>query len=250
MADKKIFLITGANAGIGFDTSYTLANASPNNHVIMTARSAERGREAVTKIQERKPAGTVSFLQIDVSSEESMRAAVPQVEEAFGRLDVLVNNAGIVIPDKLDRESILKIFDTNVFGAIILTDLLAPLLQKSNDPRIINVSSIAGSLQIRTDKTHKLNEMPSFLYRLSKASLNSVSLEQNWLYKDWDHPAKVWAFCPGYVVTNLAGDEEFRKSQGVESAETSAEGILDIVQGKRDGETLTFIGRRGETIPW
>ncbi|KAM5344588.1 hypothetical protein ACJ41O_013123 [Fusarium nematophilum] len=247
---KKIILVTGGNSGIGYDTAYVLANASPGHHVVLSARSPERGQKALAEIQARAPAGTLSFLELDVTSDDSIKAAVEKLEAGFGRLDVLVNNAGIATSDELTRENIYKALNTNVFGVILLTDALSHLLQKSDDPRIINVSSIMGSLAVRADRDHPLNQMPSFLYRLSKASLNSASLEQLWAYKHWEHSPKVWAYCPGYVVTNLMGeaDRENRKKQGVESSETSAVGILEIVEGERDDEVMTFLDYHFEYV--
>ncbi|KAF5017293.1 hypothetical protein F66182_10791 [Fusarium sp. NRRL 66182] len=252
MANKKVMLVTGGNSGIGYDTTYALANASPDNHVILSARSSERGQKALAELQARKPRGTISFLELDVTSDDSINAAAKKLEADFGRLDVLVNNAGIATSDDLTRENIYKALNTNVFGALLLTNAIAPLLRKSQDPRIINVSSSAGSLTIRSNPEEPTNQVGYSLYRISKAALNAVTLEQYYFYKGWENVPKIWAYCPGYVVSNLLGeaDREDRKAQGVESSETSAVGILEIVDGKRDKEVLGFLGRRGETIPW
>ncbi|KAF2266530.1 short chain dehydrogenase [Lojkania enalia] len=248
-SDKSIILITGASNGIGYDTSYHLAAASPNYHVIMSARTPSKGEAALKEIQARNPQGTLSFLQLDVSSDESIATAAKKIEEDFGRLDVLVNNAGIYLRDAT-RDNLRSTFDTNVFGPLLLTHALEHLLKKSKDPRIINVSSGLGSITNRADPEHENYQVPFYPYRMSKAALNMMSTCQAFEFKEWG--AKVWAYCPGYVVTDLTGkeDRENRIARGAESSETSAQGILEIIEGKRDGEVNKFVRRYGLQYPW
>ncbi|KAH7353514.1 hypothetical protein B0T11DRAFT_320503 [Plectosphaerella cucumerina] len=251
-ANQKIILVTGANSGIGFDTSYALANASPDNHVIMGARSSAKGLAALAEIQDRKPAGTLSFLELDITSDESIKAAAKKLSSAFGALDVLVNNAGISGKEEVSRENFQTVFNTNVFGTMLLTQALEPLLQKSLAPQIINVSSVLGSITVRNDHSSAYTQVPGEVYRASKAALNMVTGIQAYQYKTWDHPAKVWSFCPGFVVTNLTGEEDRqnRMNQGAESSETSAVGIAEIVRGDRDADANQFLAKRGEVLPW
>ncbi|KAH7118096.1 hypothetical protein B0J13DRAFT_652468 [Dactylonectria estremocensis] len=250
--NKRIILVTGANSGIGYDTSYALANASPDNHVIMGARSSAKGLAALTEIQARKPAGTLSFLELDITSDESIKAAVQKLASDFVILDVLVNNAGISGKEEVSRENFHTVFDTNVFGTMLLTQALEPLLRKSLDPRIINVSSTLGSITLRNDHSSAYTQVTGETYRVSKAALNMITGIQAYQYKKWEHPAKVWSFCPGFVVTNLTGEEDRqnRIDQGAESSETSAQGITEIVRGDRDGEVNQFLTKRGEVFPW
>ncbi|KAI9172687.1 Short-chain dehydrogenase/reductase tropE [Paramyrothecium foliicola] len=252
MGEKKIILVTGGNAGIGYDTCAVLAKASADYHVILAARSSEKGAKALEDIKAQNPTGSLSFVKLDVSSDESIASAASKITEKFGRLDVLVNNAGIALPeDQITRQALTTEFDTNVFGVILLTKALEPLLQKSADPRIINVSSIMGSLHVRlNDEAGMAATMSAIMYRSTKAALNAATLDMGRAYRDWEHPAKVWAYCPGYVATNLSGDKEQRLKAGAESAETSALGILDIVQGKRDSETNVLVTKRGGVLPW
>ncbi|KAI1339829.1 hypothetical protein F5Y15DRAFT_70377 [Xylariaceae sp. FL0016] len=249
---KRIILITGTNSGIGYDTSFALANASPENHVVMSARSAERGKKALSEIQGRVPKGTLSFLELDVASDASISAAVQKLTSDFGVVDVLVNNAGMADRGPVTRKSLHDIFDVNLFGPVLLTQALEPLLQLSKDPRIVNLSTNLGSVAIRTD----LGSSPNYAqdveaYRLTKAALNMMTASQYYHYVKWKHPAKVWSYCPGYVVTNLdpAGPQNMA-SRGAGSSETSAAGIVEIVGGKRDGEVNSFITTNGGTYPW
>ncbi|GKT41952.1 short-chain dehydrogenase/reductase tropE [Colletotrichum spaethianum] len=221
------------------------------NHVILAARSQERGAKAVEDLRARNPAGTVSLLQLDITSDDSIKAAVEKITAEFGVLDALVNNAGIVVTQPKDRRSeLLETFNTNVASTIILTEALVPLLQKSKDPRIINVSSGLGSISERTTPESPYYGVPGGAYRVSKAGLNMATANMVFEFKSWN--AKVWAYCPGYVVTNLTGenDRQNRIDSGADSSETSAQGILEILQGKRDSEVGKFVARFGKQYNW
>ncbi len=135
---------------------------------------------------------------------------------------------------------------------MLLTQALEPLLQRSNDPRIINVSSNLGSLGLRLDHTNWVNTVAADSYRLTKAALNMVTLTQSYNFKDWKHPAKVFSYCPGYVATNLAGEGKAHEmaARGALSPDTSAPGILEMITGKRDDEVQKFVTTGGNTWPW
>ncbi|KAL5313401.1 hypothetical protein ACEPPN_019134 [Leptodophora sp. 'Broadleaf-Isolate-01'] len=250
MASKRIILVTGANTGIGFDTTYALANANPNNHIILAARSAEKGSKALAEIEARKPAGSISLLELDITKDDSIAAAVAKITADFGVLDVLVNNAG-VIPQTGDRRTAyVTTLHTNSISPFLLTEAMVPLLQKSKDPRIINVSSCLGSVSERPRPDFQFYGVTEEGYRMSKAALNMATVCMSVNYKSWG--AKVWAFCPGYVVTDLTGEEDRqnRINQGAESSETSAAGIVEIAEGKRDGEPDVLLARYGKTWDW
>jgi NAD(P)-dependent dehydrogenase (short-subunit alcohol dehydrogenase family) len=254
--DKRIMLVTGANTGIGYDTALFLARANSHNHVIVGARNEQRGLDALKKLQAMKLKGSLSFQQLDVTSDESIFTAVKEIEANFDKLDVLVNNAGIFVAGPTTRAAMRETFEVNVYGPVILTDALAPLLKKSNDPRIINVSSGLGSIGARLDSTDDYYHHPGDAYRMSKAALNMASANQKYNHKEKNF--KIWSYCPGFVVTDIViGDaargEESRKKRreaGAESSETSAQGVLDIVEGKRDAEIDLFVQRYGKTWPW
>jgi NAD(P)-dependent dehydrogenase (short-subunit alcohol dehydrogenase family) len=254
---EQPLILPGGNNGIGFDTSYALAAASPNNHVIIGSRSLAKGEQALKDIQARNPAGTLSVVQLDVTDDSSIASAAKQVETEFGKLDVLVNNAGICIVKTVadtDRETLESTFNTNVFGPMILTNAVVHLLKKSKDPRIINVSSGMGSITVRMDPEGDFASVNTAeAYRMSKAALNMLTASQAYEYRDFG--CKAFAFCPGYVITDLTGRDgyggrEWRKETGAESSETSAEGIRQIVEGERDGDLGKFVHRFGKTWPW
>ncbi|KAF2727180.1 short chain dehydrogenase [Polyplosphaeria fusca] len=252
---KRIMLITGANQGIGYDTAAHLASASPSNHIIVGARNQEKGLQALSKLQATKPAGTLSLQLLDVTSDASITAAVTSIQSTFGKLDVLVNNAGVAPPPPLTRTSLHATFDTNLYGPALLTAALAPLLKLSPDPRVINVSSGMGSIGLRFDTSNPFYVAREDAYRMSKAALNMLTACQAANYRE--DGIKVWAFCPGYVITDLrisddagADQRKIREESGAESSVTSAVGIGEIVAGERDGETERFVQRFGGVWPW
>jgi NAD(P)-dependent dehydrogenase (short-subunit alcohol dehydrogenase family) len=211
-----------------------------------------KGQKCLTEVQSRNPQGTVSLLELDISSDASISAAAKTLSADFGRLDVLINNAGISArPDPgLPRAKILEIYNTNAVGPMLLTEALTPLLKASSNPRVINVSSVLGSVTERFDPKSGAYNSPWDAYRMSKAALNMATACQHKALGQFG--CKVWAFCPGFVITNLSGeaDRQWRKDNGGESSETSAQGILEIVEGKRDSEVGTFIARYGKSYRW
>jgi len=241
----------GANSGIGYDSSYTLAAASPNTHVIMGCRSLAKGAQALSEIQARNPAGTLSLLKLDVDSDASIAAAAEKIAADHGVLDVLVNNAGIVVLHPKNRRSeLLDTYNTNAASALLLTEALTPLLKKSSDPRVINVSSGLGSMTMRVDETTTWYKTTAEAYRMSKAAMNMAAVCTYAVNREWG--LKAWSCCPGFVITNLTG-EEGRKTMvenGAESSETSAQLLLEIVEGKRDGEVGLFVKRKGLRWDW
>jgi NAD(P)-dependent dehydrogenase (short-subunit alcohol dehydrogenase family) len=259
MAEKRIILITGATNGIGFDTAVYLAADSASNHIIMGARNPGKAATKLEEIQAKNPKGTLSSVQLDTNSDASIRAAVAQIQQEFGRLDILINNAG-VCPENgtqewTSRETLRATFETNVYGPMILTEAAIPLLKASTNPMVINVTTGLGSIAgLGADLdpnsvlyNYKDVRVPG--YRMSKAALNMLTAYQYAHLKQYGF--KIWAYCPGFVVTDLQDDRMEREElQWCESSETSAQGILDIVRGERDGDVGKFITKRGGEYPW
>ena len=220
--------------------------------MIIGSRSEDKGAAALERIKAKGYPGSVSLVQLDVTSDSSISSAASFIENKSGRLDVLINNAGICPEDKDDtwstREELRAIFETNVFGPTILTKAVLPLLRKSKDPRIINVTSSLGSISTRLDQEDIVSGANYPAYRMSKAALNMLTAYSYTLPEA--EGVKVWSFCPGYVVTDLGGDRELKTSMGVDSSETSARGILEIVEGKRDAEVGKFVEREGKSRAW
>lgn len=244
-SEKTIVLITGANGGIGFETALLLATSSPSYHVIIGSRSTEKGEAALKSIQSHNPSGTLSVVQLDVTSEESLSSAYSSISEEFGRLDVLINNAGIVSFEKTLRAELRATFETNTFGAALTTEKFLPLLEKSNSARVLYITSGLGSMTLCEDPQDWTYAVDALTYRMSKAALNMLMVCQ---HKEFQKKGiKVWGLCPGYVITNLTGEEdrENRTKRGAESATTSAETILSVVEGKRDKDVGKVVHKDG-----
>ena len=176
----RIALVTGANKGIGREIAAQLAALGTT--VLLGARDAARRAEAVAAL--RAAGGDVHPLALDVTDPASVAAAAVEVERGFGRLDGLVNNAGISgghaaqVPGAADLAAIRSVFATNVLGVIAVTEALLPLLRRSAAARIVNLSSSVGSLARMTDPGHYFARMPAALaYAPSKAALNQVTVQ-------------------------------------------------------------------------
>ena len=246
----------GANGGIGFDTAALLASVSPHNHVLVGSRNTTKGEAALKKIQDKNPQGTTSLVQLDTNDDESIDTAVKRIEQAFGHLDVLINNAGIAA-ETYDgqwpsRDQLRAEFETNVFGPTVLTAAVLPLLRKSKAPRIINVSSGLGSISrcvasSDNDPNGAIVRVPG--YRMTKSALNMLTAYQHQQLKD--EGFKVWCYCPGFVATDIGRDREAReKMTTCDSPETSAQGIVEILEGQRDAEVGQFLQRYGKRYDW
>ncbi|PVI01177.1 short chain dehydrogenase [Periconia macrospinosa] len=248
---KQIILITGASSGIGLVTTASLIS-TPTNHVIMGVRNLAKGEKCLKDLQSQRPQGTLSLLELDVTNDDSISAAINQISMDFGRIDSLINNAGIAEGGKHPtRAELRNLFEINVFGPTILTNSLIPLLQNSPAPKVINVSSERGSIHNCANPAEsKYGDGGLPAYRVTKAALNMLTVTQ---YKELkSFGCKVWCYCPGFVISNLGGAElqPMRKQMGAEDPQTSADGIVEILQGKRDSEVGMFIGRAGEQIRW
>jgi NAD(P)-dependent dehydrogenase (short-subunit alcohol dehydrogenase family) len=195
MSHKKIALVTGANKGIGFEVCRQLAEKGFS--VILTARDELRGKKATAKLASGKT--EVIFRQMDVTDETSIKTAVKFVDHTFGRLDVLVNCAGIIVNSadstKAKLNEVKETFETNFFGMFAVSQAFIPLLKKSEDARIINFSSGMGSLN-DPGGTH-------FAYRTSKTAVNGLTAVMS--VDLTPHRIKVNCLCPGWVRTDMGG---------------------------------------------
>ncbi|KAF4541588.1 Short chain dehydrogenase [Lasiodiplodia theobromae] len=249
--EKKIVLITGANAGVGFASATIIAEHSSSFHVIIGARSAIKGQKAVDDLKAKGFPGTVSTVKLEVQDGASIAAAAKVIEEDFGKLDVLVNNAGLMSYDTDYANQLQEEFPVNTFAPLLVTDAFVHLLKKSKDPRIINVSSSLGSTTLLREEGLDWAFKQAVTYRMSKAALNMLTVCQTAQFGLWG--AKVWSYCPGFVVTNGWGDSEESRQQmrdnGAQDPRESALGILSIINGERDADAGYFINK-AERIPW
>ncbi|RYG70996.1 SDR family oxidoreductase [bacterium] len=239
---SKIALITGANKGIGFETARQLGNKGYT--VLLGARDETRGEEAAQTL---KGEGLdVQFLKIDPTDADSVAAAAAQVEIQFGHLDVLVNNAGVLVEADQQLSSLVptsalrETYDLNVFALHEVTRTFWPLLEKSEGARLVNVSSLLGSLATHADFDGIFNSYKVLSYDSSKAAVNMLTVHYAHQWKDTPHKAN--AIHPGSVKTDMnpAGDLKLE-----EGARTS----VDLATIGADGPNGGFF-HLGETLPW
>lgn len=220
-------------------------------HVYLGARDVEKGKKAASSLTA-DHGNSVSALEIDINSSDSITSAISTIQSEVGRVDVLVNNAGIIYEEK-DRVTNLRMtLETNVTSTFALSEGLKPLLLAQvsggkKDKRIINVSSSLGSVTWRSDPGHINYAIPYTEYRMSKAALNMLTSCQS--YELAEHDVKVFAFDPGYTVTELDGPVEERRQQGAWEADVPGKSCAKIVAGERDHEVGQMVAVDG-TVPW
>ena len=243
MSEKTTALVTGANKGIGYEIAAGLGALGWT--VGVGARDDERRETAVQKL---RAAGVDAFgVPLDVTGDASVAAAAALVEERAGRLDVLVNNAGVTggmpqDPTTVDLAAVRAVVETNVIGVIRVTNAMLPLLRRSASPRIVNMSSSVGSLARQTGSTDPLATGPlSVAYTPSKAFLNAVTIQYAKELRDTN--ILINAACPGFVATDLNG---FR---GVRTPEQGAAIAIRLATLPDDGPTGGFFEDAG-VVPW
>lgn len=244
----KTALITGANKGIGFETAKQLLE---NGYfVFIGSRDIDNGESAVEQLKKTGFAHTEA-IQLDVTDAGSVEKAKSAVRSKTDVLDVLINNAGINggMPQaalEAPVESFQKVLDTNLYGVIRMTQTFMDLLRKSEEPRIVNVSSSGCSLTLHSDPDWIYYSHKAAVYTASKAAMNMYTI--NLAYELRDTPFKVNAVCPGFVAT------DFNNHRGTGTVEEGGKRIAKYAMIGQDGPTGKFISEEynpetGET-PW
>jgi NAD(P)-dependent dehydrogenase (short-subunit alcohol dehydrogenase family) len=227
-------LITGANKGLGHETARRLRDAG--HDVWVGARDADAGRRAARGLDAR-------FVAIDVTDDASVAAAAETVRAAGTGLDVLINNAGIsggmIPPLETTVDAMQRVFDTNVFGVLRVTQAFLPLLEESQRPVIVNVSSGMGSLALTTDPDRVESTFVGLMYSPSKSAVNMLTSQ---LAKALPH-VRVNAADPGYTATDFNGH------RGTQTVAEGTDAIVALAQIGPDGPTGTFVDREG-VVPW
>lgn len=245
---KTIVLISGANRGIGLATAIRLAREH-DYQVIIGSRSAENGAKVAKKLE--SEGLSVDSVQLDVTSDESIANAVEYITQKYGRLDVLINNTGILIdgetgdPNMSLRQKFDLTFSTNVTGAACLTEATIPLLRKSDQrPRVIFVTSRMGSISESLNPNTTYYKIDYKMYDASKAAVNMLSTHYARVLGE-EVKARVNAVCPGLIATDLT-----RHTPYGDKPEVGAQRIMEMATLAEDDETTgTFSDRHG-VIPW
>jgi NAD(P)-dependent dehydrogenase (short-subunit alcohol dehydrogenase family) len=215
-----IALITGANKGIGLETARQLGTRGIT--VLAGARDEARGQQAERALRDALRDGAdARFVPLDVTDEKSVRQAADWIDKEYGRLDILINNAGIArgqLPSETDLDQMREVYETNVFGVILVTNAMLPLLRRAPAARIVNVSSEVGSITSMTDPASPLAQMPAGLaYPSSKSALNMITAM--YAKELRDTPIKINAANPGYTKTDLNRNTGFRSvAEGAEAS--------------------------------
>lgn len=251
MQNKPVALITGGNQGIGFQIAKSLA--THGFIVLVGSRNLEKGVAVVKDIE-----GDARAIQLDVTDQASIDAAAKRIRAELGRLDVLVNNAGIAHAGEQARslaevvksgrasvaslDEVRAVFETNVFGVVAVTQAMLPLLREAPVGRIVNVSSGRASLTLASDPGEsRRREMFGVTYSASKAALNAVTVA---FALDLESSGiKVNAVAPGFTVTAMNNFE------GKRTAEEAARAPVRLALIGPDGPTGTFSDEDG-LIPW
>jgi NAD(P)-dependent dehydrogenase (short-subunit alcohol dehydrogenase family) len=229
-----ITLITGANKGLGYETSRRLIELG--HTVMMGARDRQRGEAAAREI-----GGT--YIEIDPTHDGSVDAAAARVDDEYGRLDVLINNAGTAAPrigaEDLTAEAAMEGFGINVFGPIRVIHAFLPLLRAAEHPRIVNVSSGVGSFARLLTPGSVENAVTLPVYPATKAALTMLTVQ----YARSLDGILINAADPGFTAT------DFNNNRGTQTVTEGTDAIVHLATLPPDGPTGTFQGRDG-IVPW
>lgn len=239
--EGDIALISGANKGIGYEVARGLG--AKKVKVLVGARDEGRGKAAVDTL--RSEGADARFVKLDVTEPSTVKAAAEWIEKEFGRLDILINNAGIAewgtTPSTVDLAKVREVYETNFFGPIALIQAMLPLLRKSKHGRIVNVSSSLGSMTMASDPNSPVSQFLALGYNTSKSALNSMTVQFANELKGT--PIKVNAICPGYCATDI------NNHSGPRSAAQGAVAAIQYATIGAEGPSGGYFNEDGR-IPW
>lgn len=238
-------LITGANKGLGYETARRLGERGWR--VFLGARDEARGRAAAEALA--ADGADVTFVPLDVTCDESVDAAVEAIGARTDHLDVLINNAGItgesvgpldelITPESTLPQHLIPVFRVNVLGPVRVTRACLPLLRAAEDPRVVMVSSGAGSLTVATDPSRLEAQVGHLLYPVSKSALNMLTVQ----YANAIPDVRFNLADPGFTSTDL------NHHQGTQTVTEGTDAIVDLATAS-PGPTRAYRSRDGE-VPW
>ncbi|MBD2105273.1 SDR family oxidoreductase [Leptolyngbya sp. FACHB-261] len=244
-SNNKVALITGANKGLGLEMSRQLSQQGLT--VLIAARNLQAAETATTSLK--NEGLKAQAIALDITNSSHIQTAVQTIENQFGKLDVLINNAGVMLDGEwsisnassVSLDIIRQTFNTNFFALVELTQALLPLILKSSSGRIVNMASIEGSLTLHADPTSLIYDSKPFAYDASKAAVNSFTVHL--AHELRNTPVKVNSAHPGWVKTDLGGEGA----------------MMDITEGAKTGVQLATLAadgpsggffHLGKPVPW
>jgi NAD(P)-dependent dehydrogenase (short-subunit alcohol dehydrogenase family) len=244
-AEKKVAFVTGGNRGIGLETARQLGKQGVK--VVIGSRDLEKGKAAAEKL--RADGADVEAIRFDITKPADYREAYNYFDKNFGRLDILINNAGISKEtvggpnnaSSASRELLRETFDTNFFGTVELTQTLLPLIRKAPEGRIVNLSSSLGSLTLHSDPKSPIYPAKVLAYNASKTALNAFTVHL--AHELRDTKIKVNSAHPGWVKTEMGTDAA--PMEIPDGAKTSVQLALLSANGPTGGYF-----HMGEALPW
>ncbi|KAM0246095.1 hypothetical protein ACHAQJ_010347 [Trichoderma viride] len=262
---SRIILITGGNTGLGLETVRSLCRSSESYNILLAGRSLEKATAAAEKVVSERLSSrtTVEPIQLDVEDDESINSAFKLVEQQFGRLDVLVNNAGANFDREFHlgkvglREAWNKSWAVNTTGAHVVSSVFTPLLLRSTDPRLIFIASGTATLLGQANEERFTDKAPPKGWpktELGWSAYRSAKTGMNMMMREWarvlkEDGVKVWAISPGFLATGFGGDPEWLKQMGAIDPQIGAEVVTSVIEGKRDADVGKVVNKSG-IQPW
>lgn len=249
--NKIITLITGANRGMGFEIAKELGEQG--QHVLLGSRSLVNGQAAAEKLI--NIGVQAEAVQLDVTSHESVQKAFNIINDKYGYLNILINNAGAAFdqhrsPSVLDIEVIHKDFDINYFGLVDVTQQFIPLLKKGQPAKIINITSMMGSLSQALNPNSEVYRASAVGYQSAKAAANMFTIQLAKEFTNNEVAISVNSIDPGIVATSFGGgDPETAKARGAKSVNQGVARTIELATNLDDGTTATFSNTSG-MVPW
>jgi len=244
-SEKKVAFITGGNRGLGLETARQLAQTGVE--VVIGSRDAQKGETVAKKLQ--GEGLKVESIPFDVTNRADYKSAFDYFDKKYGKLDILINNAGIAketfggvnTTSTISPADLRETFDTNFFSLVELTQTLLPLIKKAPEGRIVNLSSILGSLTLHATPSSPIYDFMALAYDSSKAALNSFTVHLAHELKDTK--IKVNSAHPGWVKTEMGTDAA--PMEIPDGAKTS----VQLATLPADGPTGGYF-HMGESLPW
>ena len=250
MVEPKIAMVTGANRGLGFEISRQLGKKGIT--VLMGARNSEKGEQAAKTL--RGEGLETHAIALEVTDSASIASAVERIRSDFGKVDVLVNNAAVLLdigiqPSDVKEEMLRSTFEVNFFGPYRLTQQLVPLLKKCRRGRIVNLGTQVASLNQLADPNSPLREDICPAYQTSKTALNAMTLVFAKELKEFG--IKINSVCPGWVMTDMGHDDlpDYGDAVRPMSPQEAVEKLIWLTELPDDGPTGGFFSE-GRSVPW